>query len=47
MIYYEAYLLKEDAYKREAFLKTSEGKRNLKKQLKAYLSQEGEVQFEE
>ncbi len=34
LIYYEAYLLKEDAQRREKFLKTTEGKRLLKQQLK-------------
>ena len=33
LIYYEAYLLKEDALSREQYLKTSMGKRVLKKQL--------------
>jgi putative endonuclease len=47
LIYYEAYVMKQDAQKREAFLKTSDGKRLLRKQLTAYLSAEGEIQFEE
>lgn len=34
LIYYEAYLLKRDAEAREKYLKTSMGKRVLKKQLK-------------
>ncbi len=34
LIYYEAYLLKQDAQRREEFLKTTEGKRLLKQQLK-------------
>ncbi|MDX9913524.1 MAG: GIY-YIG nuclease family protein [Candidatus Moranbacteria bacterium] len=34
LIHYEAYLLKEDAQRREKYLKTTEGKRFLKQQLK-------------
>lgn len=37
LIYYEAYLLKQDAEARERYLKTSMGKRVLKKQLANYL----------
>lgn len=37
LIYYEAYLLKEDAEAREKYLKTSMGKRVIKKQLKHFL----------
>ncbi len=37
LIYYEAYLLKSDAVAREKYLKTSMGKRVLKKQLANYL----------
>lgn len=37
LIYYEAYLLKSDAEAREKYLKTSMGKRVLKKQLKNFL----------
>lgn len=37
LIYCEAYLLKEDALKREQYLKTSMGKRVLKKQLSSFL----------
>ena len=37
LIYYEAYLLKSDAEAREKYLKTSMGKRVLKKQLANYL----------
>lgn len=37
LIYYEAYLLKSDAEKREKYLKTSMGKRVIKKQLSDYL----------
>jgi len=34
LIHYEAYLLKTDAQRREKFLKTTEGKRLLRKQIK-------------
>ena len=37
LIYYEAYLLKKDAEARERYLKTSMGKRVLKKQLANFL----------
>ena len=37
LIYYEAYLLKEDAEARERYLKTSMGMRVIKKQLYSYL----------
>jgi putative endonuclease len=37
LIYYEAYLLKEDAEAREMYLKTSMGMRVIKKQLKHFL----------
>ncbi|MBI2007375.1 MAG: GIY-YIG nuclease family protein [Candidatus Blackburnbacteria bacterium] len=37
LIYYEAYLLKKDAEAREKYLKTSMGKRVLKKQLANFL----------
>lgn len=37
LIYYEAYLLKTDAQRRERFLKTTEGKRLLKQQLRDLL----------
>ena len=37
LIYYEAYLLKEDAGAREKYLKTSMGMRVIKKQLAIYL----------
>ena len=37
LIYYEAYLLKSDAGRRENFLKTTEGRRLLKQQLKDIL----------
>ena len=41
LIYYEAYLLKSDAEAREKYLKTSMGKRVIKKQLANYLKQMG------
>lgn len=37
LIYYEAYLLKEDVEARERYLKTSMGRRVIRKQLKNYL----------
>jgi putative endonuclease len=37
LIYYEAYLLKEDAEARERYLKTSMGRRVIRKQLENYL----------
>jgi len=37
LIYYEAYLLKEDAEARERYLKTSMGRRVIRKQLRNYL----------
>lgn len=37
LVFYEAYLLKSDAQAREKYLKTSMGKRVIKKQLKNYL----------
>lgn len=37
LIYYEAYLFKKDAEAREKYLKTSMGKRVIKKQLKFFL----------
>lgn len=37
LIYYEAYLLKSDAEAREKYLKTSMGKRVIKKQLANFL----------
>jgi putative endonuclease len=37
LVYYEAYLLKDDALAREKYLKTSMGKRVLKKQLKNFI----------
>ena len=39
LIYYEAYLLKSDAGAREKYLKTSMGRRVIRKQLKYYLAQ--------
>jgi putative endonuclease len=38
LIYYEAYLLKEDAEAREKYLKTSMGMRVIKKQLSNFLN---------
>lgn len=38
LIYYEAYLLKQDAEAREKYLKTSMGKRVIRKQLANYLN---------
>lgn len=37
LIYYEAYLFKEDAEAREKYLKTSMGRRVIRKQLNNYL----------
>ncbi len=37
LIHYEAYLLKSDAERRERFLKTTEGRRTLKQQLRDLL----------
>ena len=37
IVYYEAYLLKKDAEAREKYLKTSMGKRVLKKQLSNFI----------
>ena len=37
LIHYEAYLLESDARRREKFLKTSEGKKLLKKQIRDFL----------
>lgn len=39
-IYYEACLNEEDAYRREAYLKTTQGRRMLKRRLKEYLYKE-------
>lgn len=39
LIFYEAYLLKSDVVRRERFLKTTEGKRLLKQQLRDILKQ--------
>lgn len=38
LIYYEAYLLKQDAEAREKYLKTSMGRRVIRKQLANYLA---------
>ncbi len=45
LIYYEAYLLKEDAESREKYLKTSMGRRVIQKQLANYLKQMGLVRM--
>ena len=37
LIHYEAYTLKSDALRRETYLKTSEGKKFLKQQIRDYL----------
>jgi putative endonuclease len=39
LIHYEVYLLKEDAQRRKKYLKTTEGKRFLKQQLKTLFKQ--------
>ena len=41
LVHYEAYLLKTDAERRERFLKTTEGRRLLKQQLKDLLNELG------
>jgi len=41
LIHYEAYLLKTDAERREKFLKTTEGRRLLRRQLKDLLNKLG------
>ena len=38
LILYEAYLLKSDAQRREKYLKTTEGKRLLKQQIRDFLN---------
>lgn len=43
LIHYEAYSLKEDAARRERYLKTTEGKRFLKQQIKALLIKIGKI----
>lgn len=43
LIYYEAYLLKEDAEAREQYLKTSMGRRVIRKQLTNYLKLTGSI----
>ncbi len=44
LIHYEAYLLKEDAVRREKYLKTTEGKRFLKQQIRDLLIKEGVIE---
>ena len=39
LIHYEAYLLKDDAQRRERYLKTTEGKRFLRQQIKKVFEQ--------
>ena len=39
LIHYEAYLLKEDAARREKYLKTTYGRRDIKRQLSSLLKQ--------
>ncbi|MBL7150244.1 MAG: GIY-YIG nuclease family protein [Candidatus Pacebacteria bacterium] len=43
LIHYEAYFLKEDALRREKFLKTSDGKRFLKQQLAVFFKRIGKI----
>ena len=38
LIYYEACICKEDAYRRERYLKTGKGKRYIRNRIKVYLS---------
>ncbi len=38
LIHYEAYILKSDAERRERYLKTTEGKRFLRQQIRDYLA---------
>ena len=39
LIHYEGYVLKSDAQRRERYLKTTEGKRFLRQQIRDYLQQ--------
>ena len=41
LIYYEAYLLESDSQRREKFLKTTEGRRFLRQQLRDVLKMKG------
>jgi len=41
LIHYEAYLLKKDALRRERYLKSSDGKRDIKRQLSSILKKLG------
>lgn len=43
LLHYESYLLKTDAMRRERFLKTTEGKRLLKMQIRDILIMEGVI----
>jgi len=45
LIYYEAYVLKEDAEAREKYLKTSMGRRVIRKQISHYLEREGKIRI--
>lgn len=44
LVHYEAYLLEEDARRREKFLKTSDGKLFLRRQLSALFKKLGKYQ---
>ena len=46
LVYYEAYLLKKDAEAREKYLKTSMGKRVIKKQLHYFIESQKSGQSE-
>lgn len=39
LIYYEAYVYRQDAAARERYLKTGDGRKSIQKQLKFFLSQ--------
>jgi putative endonuclease len=43
LIHYESYVRKSDAVRRERFLKTTEGKRLLKQQIKDILKEKGVI----
>lgn len=47
LIHYEVYMLESDARRRERFLKTTEGKRLLKQQIRDILIQEGVLSIDE
>lgn len=44
LIHYEAYLLRSDAERRERYLKTTEGKRFLKQQIRDLLQEKGLIE---